>query len=234
MNIQRFLSDHGALLTEYERCAFRDFGFPYQVTPHNYINEAEECLARESTGGDRDAVANAKRSIDCQIEAVLETLGLQVKGGFPVRIKAIRKLGLIAPRILEKTNRIRNAVEHDFTNPTREQAETAVDTALLFVEITQRVFRQMVMQCAIYDPTPKITPWVNWGPNYVVFEMVGDADAIEIKGEVKGKVSFKQVVGRNDKEYVPLLKFLLSGDFAYSDLPDEDLIRQLTGDLGEI
>jgi hypothetical protein len=185
-------------------------------------------------GGDRDAVANAKRGIDCQIEAVIETLGLQAGGSFSSRVAAIRKLGLVAPRILEKINKLRNSIEHDFINPSREQAEMAVDTALLFVELTHRVFRQMVLQCAIYDPTPIMKPWVDWGPNYLVFELMGEAEAFEIKGSVEGRASILQVVKRGDPEYLPLLKFFLAGDFAYSDMPDDKLIEQLRRDLNEI
>lgn len=222
------------MLTEYERCAFRDFPFPYEVTPHGYLREAESSLARLSQGGDRDAVANAKRGIDCQIEAVMETLGLQAGSGFPSRVAAIRKLGLVAPRILEKINKLRNAIEHDFVNPSREQAEMAVDTAHLFVELTHRVFRQMISQCAIYDPTPKMEPWINWGPNYLVFELIGEAEAFEIRGRVEGKASIFQIVKRNNREYVPLLKFFLAGDFAYSDMPNDKLVEQLRADINEI
>lgn len=187
-----------------------------------------------SQGGDRDAVANAKRGIDCQIEAVIETLGLQTGNGFPSRVAAIRKLGLVAPRILEKINRLRNSIEHDFVNPSREQAEMAVDTALLFVELTHRVFRQMVLQCAIYDPTPRMEPWINWGPNYLVFELTREADGFEVKGVIEGRDSLFQVVKRSNPEYVPLLRFFLAGDFAYSDMPDDKLIEQLRLDLNEI
>lgn len=234
MNLAQFLHEFHPILTEYERCAFRDFSFPYEVTPHGYLREAEESLARLSQGGNRDAIANAKRGIDCQIEAVIETLGLQAGSGFPSRVALIRKLGLVAPRILEKINKLRNAIEHDFVNPSREQAEMAVDTALLFVELTHRVFRQMVLQCAIYDPTPKMEPWINWGSNYLVFELTGEAEAFEIKGRIEGKVSIFQVVKRSNREYVPLLKFFLAGDFAYSDMPDDKLVEQLRRDLDEI
>lgn len=234
MNLAQFLQEFHSILSVYERCAFRDFPFPYEVTPHGYLKEAEESLARFSPGGNRDAIANAKRGIDCQIEAVIETLGLKTGGGFPARVALIRKLGLVAPRILEKINKLRNEIEHDFVNPSREQAEMAVDTALLFIELTHRVFRQMVLQCAIYDPTPNIEPWVNWGPNYLVFELKGEAEAFEIKGRVEGKASIFQVVTRSNREYVPLLKFFLAGDFAYCDIPDEELVEQLRRDLHEI
>ncbi|WP_460044614.1 hypothetical protein [Pseudomonas sp. S2_H01] len=231
MNLQRFLHDFQPLLTEFSRGAFRDFQFPFEVTPHSYLAEAEESLSRLTLGGNREAVSNAKRAIDCQVEAVLKTLGLRANGGFPSRLSSIRKIGLVAPRILEKINKLRNSIEHDFTNPTREQAELAVDTALLFVELTHRVFRQTIFQCAIYDPTPKLKTWVNWGPNYVVFEMIGEAERFDISGEIKGKVSFKQVVTRDDPEYIPLIRFFLAGDFAYSDISDEDLVNNLRTDI---
>ncbi|MQA21154.1 hypothetical protein [Rugamonas rivuli] len=234
MKIGQFLQEFHHVLTEYERCAFRDFSFPYEVTPHGYLKEAEDSLTRMSQGGDRDAVANAKRGIDCQIEAVIETLGLQTSGGFPSRVSAIRKLGLVAPRILEKINKLRNSIEHDFVNPSREQAEMAVDTALLFVELTHRIFRQMVLQCAIYDPTPKMEHWIDWGPNYLVFELKGEAEAFEVRGSIEGRASILQVVKRSDPEFVPLLRFFLAGDFAYSDLPDGELIEQLRQDLNDI
>ena len=231
MDIRTFLEKYCHTLTEYERCAFRDFEFPYEVTPHCYLREAEKHLEQESVGGNRDALVNAKRGIDCQIEAVIQILGLRVNGGFPSRINTIRSLGLVAPRILEKINRVRNSIEHDFTNPTRDQAETAVDTALLFVELTQRIFRQMVLQCAIYDPTPKMSSWINWGPNYIVFEMNGEAESFLLEGKIGDEESIRHVVNRGDREYIPLLKFFLAGDFAYSDISDDELIKQLRLDL---
>lgn len=234
MKVGQFLKEFHSLLTEYERCAFRDFPFPYDVTPHMYLREAEVHLSRMSQGGDRDAVANAKRAIDCQIEAVIETLGLGVSGGFPSRVAAIRKLGLVAPRILEKINKLRNSIEHDFVNPSREQAEMAADAALLFVELTHRVFRQTIVQCAVYDPTPKMEPWIDWGPNYLVLELLGEAEAFELKGKIEGGASILQVVTRSDPEFIPLLKFFLAGDFAYSDVPDDELIEQLRRDLDEV
>ena len=54
-------------------------------------------------------------------------------------MKVIADLGIIAPRILEKINRQRNKLEHDYIQPTKEDVEDALDISVLFLGYTSNL-----------------------------------------------------------------------------------------------
>jgi hypothetical protein len=97
-----------------------------------FLNYAEKDLELNSTQGNINALTNAKRAIDCQIEQLIKVLGLKREKQFPKKIEQIKNIGMFAPRILVKVNQTRNLLEHEFINPERHQAEDAVDIATLF------------------------------------------------------------------------------------------------------
>ncbi|MEW8217997.1 MAG: hypothetical protein AB2770_06545 [Candidatus Thiodiazotropha taylori] len=110
------------------------------VTPKEYLEYADKDLLLDGAHGNVNALSNAKRAIDCQITNLLSVLGLSVSGNIHKKIERIKDIGILAPRILKKVNKIRNLLEHEFQAPTEEEAENAVDIAMLFIGATEKVF----------------------------------------------------------------------------------------------
>ena len=110
------------------------------ITPREYIKYADKDLLLKSDHGNVNALSNAKRAIDCQITNLLSALGLSKAGNIHQKIERVKNIGILAPRILKKVNKIRNLLEHSFEKPSTEEAEDAVDIATLFVEATGKIF----------------------------------------------------------------------------------------------
>ncbi len=228
MRLRQFLSKHVDLLTEFERCAFTDVEFPYETTSHEFLQIAEKDLEQNSNHGNINALTNAKRAIDCQVEAIIKVLGLKREKQFPQKIERIREIGLIAPRILGRLNKVRNLLEHEFKLPEREKVEDAVDVAHLFVELSHRIFRQLVFQFSIYDPCfHKYKVWRNWGPNYLVIEFDVENHKFQVTGAIEDKQLCSYKVNKGDPEYIPLLRLSILADFAYSDTDETAAFREM-------
>jgi hypothetical protein len=113
--------------------------FDFQA--NEFIQFAETDLEQGTEQGLVNALSNAKRAIDCQIDTVLGCFGLLSRRNFPEKIKVLGELGIITPRIVRKVVKARNYLEHEFVKPEREQVEDAVDIAKLFVNILDKGLR---------------------------------------------------------------------------------------------
>lgn len=126
--------------------------FPFEQTGDDYLKSAERDLQHEDNSGNINALTNAKRAIDCQLEALIAKFGLSKKKAFPERTSQLQRIGLVAPRILQKVNKTRNFLEHEFKVPEREAAEDAVDIATLFVKVTNSIFYDFYGQAEFHEP----------------------------------------------------------------------------------
>lgn len=69
---------------------------------------------------------------------------------FPDKIKKLNTLGVTAPSILNKVNRIRNKIEHEHKQPTKSEVLEAIDIAELFYYATNRFTRLFIMGMVVH------------------------------------------------------------------------------------
>lgn len=138
MNIRKFLNDHVNEWKEYEfeGKAFESLGYKTELRPSQYIEFANTDLETSYHHSRINALANAKRAVDCQVDNLISAFGLKKSRHFPQRIEDISSLGLVAPRIIRKVVKLRNKLEHEYYNPTEEEVEDSIDIAHLFVSAT--------------------------------------------------------------------------------------------------
>jgi hypothetical protein len=110
----------------------------FEITARQFQEFASEDSRLDSIHSRVNALSNVKRAIECRIDELLYGLCLHVKSekeewNFPRKVKALSELGIIAPRILEKINRQRNRLEHEYIQPTKEDVEDALGVASLFL-----------------------------------------------------------------------------------------------------
>ncbi|MCK2149434.1 DUF4145 domain-containing protein [Marinobacter alexandrii] len=140
MDLSGYLSKYRSELVEWGLYAMGSLDFPFDNTGDHYLDAAERDLEHEDNQGNINALANAKRAIDVQIEALIKVLGLKKESSFPGRVERLKEIGVVAPRILNKVNKVRNTLEHEFKSPERAFTEDAVDVATLFVKLTNEIF----------------------------------------------------------------------------------------------
>jgi hypothetical protein len=116
-----------------------DFGYRenddidfYRV--NKFLEFAQLDFAQGDTRGYVNALTNCKRAIDWQINKSLDCFGMSTSHkSLPKKMAILRSMGILAPKIIEKINSIRNGLEHEFTIPSAEDVENATDIVELFV-----------------------------------------------------------------------------------------------------
>jgi hypothetical protein len=114
---------------------------PFEITPQEFLNYSELDLVSTSNHKYINALSNAKRSLDCQLDTLLIGFGYYKNSkskywGFPKKIELLKDLGIIAPRVLSKINKTRNLMEHEFIVPNPEKVEDFIDIVALFLAAT--------------------------------------------------------------------------------------------------
>lgn len=114
-------------------------------TPKMYMSFATVDLGESDTDRARvNALANAKRAIQYQIEIIAVAFGLHKlpagkRSYFPQKLEFCKRCGVIGPRILDKLNRVRNQMEHEYYIPARDEVENFVDVTELFLDATNYI-----------------------------------------------------------------------------------------------
>lgn len=110
---------------------------PWEIAPAEYIQFAQQDLDDTGRRGTVNALGNAKRALECQLDSLLLALGLPKGKNVPKKLETLNQIGIIAPRILSKINRHRNEVEHEYVCPNHDTVADFVDVVMLFVEATR-------------------------------------------------------------------------------------------------
>jgi len=113
----------------------------FETMPSEFISFAENDLQSNFDHKYINALSNAKRALDCQADRLLKLFGFYKDAqdkfwGFPKKLELIQKFEIIAPRVLNKINKTRNLMEHQYIKPKPEQVEDFLDIASLFIAST--------------------------------------------------------------------------------------------------
>ncbi|MBC8757124.1 hypothetical protein H2O64_20795 [Kordia sp. YSTF-M3] len=141
--IKNILSELNSDKTEFSLLGTTTLKTNFDISPQEFIKYAELDLSSNYEHNIVNALSNAKRALDSQLDSLLVCLGYygisQKKyWSFPKKIDLINELGIIAPRVLRKINKQRNLLEHQFIKPDEESVEDFLDITLLFIASTDR------------------------------------------------------------------------------------------------
>lgn len=221
MRLKDFLLNYSQPLDCYERMSFTYLEFPFEIHAQHFLDIAEEDLLSNDLRGNINALTNAKRAIDCQVEAIIEVLSLRKARQFPVKLERINEIGLVAPRVLKRLNKLRNALEHDFVSPSRDEVEDFIDVASLFIELSNGLFRMYACQFAVYDQQ------THGNKNGFQVNLNRDDNSMEVNMyKTNGKVA-TYIVNPGEDEYIPLVKLAIKTDWGDSIETDEQLIQNM-------
>jgi hypothetical protein len=129
----------------------RDCGF----RPNEFLSFAKLDKQQGGKRGRTNAITNAKRAIDAQIDRILSLLGYDFKSlpkyipafvnefcdvssTAPIKLKMINALGLAPLGLVTKIRRIRNKTEHEYALPNSTDVNAAIEVAELFIAATDR------------------------------------------------------------------------------------------------
>ena len=175
----------------------------FDIKPNDFLRFAELDLAAGYEHSLVNALSNAKRALDSQIDTLLIGFGFYSEAknkrwGFPTKVQRIKELGIIAPRVLNKINKTRNLMEHEFTMPKYDMTEDFVDIASLFLASTNKYIYDLPGYCELENEVLSEF-WIN-------MELHLESSSLElwyipIEGE-----KIIRVFEPGDSDYIDLLK----------------------------
>ncbi len=187
----------------------KDIDTPFEIKPKQFLKFAERDLNNELEHHLVNALSNIKRSIDCQLDSLLCGFGLfdyskKKRWNFPTKVVQLNKLGLISPRILDKINKKRNLLEHDYKNPKKEDVEDALDVATLFIGYTEKFLFSAITECnpPIDIGYSNIEVKLNYKEGEIIFYELGSKNGKLIR-------NIKKKVSSDSDEYIEYLKWFI-------------------------
>ncbi len=132
---------------------FAPLKLPRHPRPRTYLQFAIDDLAMADAERTRvNALSNAKRALDFQVETISNALGFNKsndpRSPFPRRLEFCAHCGVVSPRILNRLNRLRNAIEHEYYLPDRSVADDFVDVVELFLVATHPLVTKFPVRVA--------------------------------------------------------------------------------------
>lgn len=139
-----------------------DSPIKFELMPEEYLQFAKNNLKSNTRQGCIDAIGNAKRAIECQIDILISTLGYDYRqfdsrsaypevkefinknykeeqySGITERLKLLNILGLAPTLIISNIRYMRNEMEHEYNVPPYEEVKKAVEVAELFINSSNR------------------------------------------------------------------------------------------------
>ncbi len=126
----------------------------FDISPEDFIKFANDDLESSIDHKAINALSNAKRALDCQMDSLLLIIGFydvsqKKRWGFPKKLEKINEFEIIAPRILKKISKQRNLLEHQFIFPNINEVDEFIDIATLFIAGSDKYVKSFISQFQI-------------------------------------------------------------------------------------
>ena len=176
----------------------------FDITPHEYLEFMEKDLKKKDKRSIINALSNGKRALDCQIQMLLHTSCMQqyadnLKLNIPSKLALLNNAGIVAPRILNKINKVRNMMEHEFYCPIIEEVEDFADVIILFVYYTDKFLFDARDDCEIAEYEISDEEW---------YDVKFDRENQKVIAEVRGKRHEKLTLEMREDTKNDFVKFI--------------------------
>lgn len=199
----KYLSDKDTFRTSW---GYKFVDTTFETMPSEFISFAEQDLQANFGHKYINALSNAKRALDCQADRLLKLFGYYEEAqdkfwGFPKKIELIQRFDILAPRVLNKINKTRNLMEHQYVKPNASQVEDFLDIVSLFIASTDRYTSNSIIEVGYLNE------------ENAEFKNYSEIDFTIEKGELKIKTHqfepSKDIninILKTDTDYVDILK----------------------------
>lgn len=126
------------------------------------------------------------------------------KMAIPNKIDLLNRLGIIAPRILRKINKVRNTMEHDFYCPGIDEVQDFADVILLFISYTDKYLFETKKECELIDDESQF---------YCIPEFDRDEQKIivDVRGSLQGTQTITFEAGNENLElFIEFLRLYIN------------------------
>ena len=195
-----------------------------EIKPKTFLRFAKKDLNEGSQRGLINALSNAKRAIDCQIDEALIIFGIdhdnlpkeleefityfKFEGDIPYKLKIIQSLNLAPSYITAKTRLLRNKLEHYYQIPKKESVKEAIDIAELFIRSIEGKIKMIPDEFDVTDEKNQIDTYEYESGISIRFKIKNKL--FELRAKKDKKIIGQVNVSAKDSEYFGLLRLINS------------------------
>lgn len=219
-----------------------DSSVEFDIMPEEFLKFAKYSLTSVSRQTRIDAMGNAKRAIEAQIDLLISTLGYDYKifdnrnsypntkkyinnkysgehcEGIIPRIKLLNILGLAPTIIISEIRYLRNKMEHEYIVPLIDEVKKAVEVAELFINSSNRKLSSSLTDINISNEVIKIESENNrLAIKYPIIEISYDTYYCRDKLNIKCCKTNTEMIEVNlevdDEKYIDIIEILFKEDF---------------------
>ncbi|MCP4605846.1 MAG: hypothetical protein GY847_35920 [Proteobacteria bacterium] len=192
----------------------------FDISPQDFSEFAREDFADADARGVVNALTNAKRAIDCQVDMLLTCFGydpfkklpkqvndyldgyqsVHGKINAPQKLKLIQTIGAAPSGLISGARRLRNRLEHNYELPTKDEAQESIELASLFIGSVNYFLSQ-------FDNAPWLYCNDEYDPAILISYHQKEHEFSVSADDDYGKSCFDEIrVGLEDSLYLPLLR----------------------------
>jgi hypothetical protein len=136
--------------------------YSFEISPKDFLTYSKQDFKTNDKRGNINALTNAKRAIDCQVDKVFFSVGLDPnnfphvieefieasknypsKKDLPIRLRFLQAMSFAPAEIIAKARLLRNKLEHYYRRPTDEDVSNAIELAELFILATDNKLKSL-------------------------------------------------------------------------------------------
>lgn len=204
--------------------------YSFEISPKDFLSYSKQDFKTNDKRGNINALTNAKRAIDCQVDKIFSSLGLDPnnfptsieefiaksksspsKKDLPVRLKFLQAMSFAPAEIIAKARLLRNKLEHYYRKPSDDEVSNAIELAELFILATDSKLKSL-WDFSISDIEKRSKSNGHlWNSIYISFNY--EKHLFNVRAYI-GKGDKKEILVRNtDIEFYYLLKTATSFDY---------------------
>ncbi len=203
----------------------------FEIDSKDFLKFAKEDLHSDDERGIVNALSNAKRSIDCQIDEIFETLGVNYldlpksleefvgyfgfKDDIPFKLKVIQGLNIAPSLIISKARTLRNKLEHFYKRPELNEVREAIDVAELFIRSVEGKFKVPTNDFFLTDEENVIEEEFNSFKNGYSIEFDFDKKQLDMGFTIEGQKRQKLIIKPDVPEFFAVIRLMNSIDDDY-------------------
>ena len=140
----------------------------FELKPRDFLRLSKADFKSNNDGGLINALTNAKRAIDCQMDTAFNMFGISYddisnsaenfvriletgNSDLPFKLKLVRGLDFAPSGIISNIRTLRNKLEHYYKMPTKEEVDSAIELAELFILSVENRIRFIEENLSITD-----------------------------------------------------------------------------------
>jgi len=140
----------------------------FELKPRDFLRLSKKDFKTNSEGGLINALTNAKRAIDCQIDTAFNIFGISYDDisksseelvrlvqvdtfDLPYKLKLVKALDFAPSGVISNIRTLRNKLEHYYKKPDKTEVDSAIELAELFILSVENRIRFIEENLSITD-----------------------------------------------------------------------------------